>query len=47
MRLYKYKVKDNAVVSMGIFKVDRSGTNLMKLKSMPEPDGVKKICCYN
>lgn len=36
-------VEDNGVVSMGIFKLDRRGTNMMKLKSMPEPDKVQKF----
>ncbi len=38
-----WAVEDNAIVSMGIFKVDRSGTNMMKLESMPEPGRVKKF----
>ena len=36
-------VEGNAVVSMGMFKADRSGINMMKLKSMPEHDRVKKL----
>jgi anti-sigma-K factor RskA len=43
-RTYQFwAVEDDAVVSMGMFKVDRSGTKMMKLKSMPERHRVKKF----